>query len=145
MFAQKTSRSIAVLAGILALALGAGTAAAQDPAGFGKALFVENCAVCHGATGAGDGPVGQLLRKQPRNLTHLAKDANGVFLFSEIYQAINGRRSIQGHGSSEMPVWGDHFLAKALPNTVHPGIKAEEIVQGRILALVYYLQTIQSR
>ncbi len=34
-------------------------------------------------------------------------------------------------------------MIEAGPNTFHPGVDAEEIVQGRILSLVYYLQTIQ--
>jgi mono/diheme cytochrome c family protein len=145
MFAQKTSKLIAVLAGILALALGAGTTAAQGVIDRGEAQYMRLCAVCHGPTGVGDGPIGQLLAQKPRNLTALAKDSNGIFLFSEVYQAINGRRGIRGSGAAEMPIWGDYFLAEALPNTIHPGIVAEEVVQGRILSLVYYLQTIQTR
>jgi len=42
-----------------------------------------------------------------------------------------------------MPIWGNIFLAEALPKTIHPGVNAEEIVQARILNLVYYLQSIQ--
>ena len=42
-----------------------------------------------------------------------------------------------------MPVWGDLFMTEALPKTVHPGVSADAIVQGRILALVYYIQSIQ--
>jgi hypothetical protein len=42
-----------------------------------------------------------------------------------------------------MPIWGDLFLEEALPATVHPGVSAEDVVQGRILALTYYLQSIQ--
>lgn len=115
---------------------------AQDT-GFGKASYDNNCAVCHGADGAGDGMVAELFSQKPRNLRTLAADNNGAFPFSEVYQSINGRRDIQGHGSSEMPIWGAYFLADALPKTVHPGVEAEEIVQGRILSLVYYLQSIQ--
>ncbi|NNE80868.1 MAG: cytochrome c [Silicimonas sp.] len=120
----------------------AGTAQAQETT-FGKASFDRNCAVCHGANGAGDGIVAELFEQRPRNLRSLAKDNNGVFPFSEVYQAINGRRDIRGHGSSEMPIWGDLFSEEALPMTFHPGVSAEELVQGRILSLVYYLQSIQ--
>src|SRR5271166_2293321 len=35
----------------------------------GKALYESQCAVCHGARGAGDGSVVHLLRKQPGDLT----------------------------------------------------------------------------
>ena len=120
----------------------AGAAEAQETE-FGKASYERNCAVCHGSEGAGDGLVAELFAQKPRNLKKLAADNNGAFPFSEVYQAINGRRDIRGHGASEMPIWGEYFAAEALPKTVHPGVDAEEIVQGRILSLVYYLQSIQ--
>ena len=126
-----------------ALGLAAAMPAAAQEVDFGKASFDQNCAVCHGPDGAGDGMVAELFSQKPRNLKSLAAANNGEFPFSEVYQAINGRRDIQGHGDSEMPIWGNIFVADALPKTVHPGISAEEVVQGRILALVYYLQTIQ--
>jgi mono/diheme cytochrome c family protein len=109
----------------------------------GEALFGENCAVCHGPAGAGDGQMAEFFAQKPRNLQTLAKENNGAFPFSEVYQSIDGTRAIGGHGSSEMPVWGDLFMVEASPHTVHPGVDADEIVQGRILALVHYLQTVQ--
>ncbi len=129
-----------VLAGLVASI--SVTANAQEVE-FGKASFERNCAVCHGPSGAGDGPVAELFAQRPRNLKTLAKDNGGAFPFSEVYQSINGRREIVGHGSSEMPIWGDIFLAEALPKTIHPGVSAEEVVQGRILSVVYYLESIQ--
>jgi Cytochrome C oxidase, cbb3-type, subunit III len=35
----------------------------------GKVLYENNCAVCHGTSGRGDGPVRYLLRVPPANLT----------------------------------------------------------------------------
>lgn len=125
-----------------AVVLGAGSATAQDFT-YGKRMFEENCAVCHGPVGAGDGPVAGLFAQRPRNLKLLAKDNGGVFPFSEVYQSIDGRRDITAHGNTEMPIWGDFFMAEAYPETIHPGVTADEIVQGRILGLVYYLQSIQ--
>jgi mono/diheme cytochrome c family protein len=127
---------------VSALCLAAGVAHAQSSE-YGEALFNKNCAVCHGAQGKGDGPVSMLFRDQPRNLRILAAENNGAFPFSEVYQAIDGRRNIDGHGTTAMPVWGALFEAEALPQTFHPGVEAKEIVQTRILALVYYLQSIQ--
>ncbi len=130
---------------VCAALIAAATAApvhAQD-SGYGASLFKDNCAVCHGMTGAGDGPVADLFAQRPGNLTELAKANNGAFPFSEVYQSINGRRDITAHGNTEMPIWGDLFLEEALPATVHPGVSAEDVVQGRILALTYYLQSIQ--
>lgn len=126
-----------------ALSLGAVNGALAQDTTFGESLFRTNCAVCHGETAAGDGSVAELFTKKPRNLQLLAKDNNGAFPFSEVYQAIDGRRIVQGHGDSEMPVWGDLFFAEALPDTFHPGIEPDQIVQARILALVYFLQTVQ--
>jgi mono/diheme cytochrome c family protein len=37
--------------------------------GAGKALYAEQCAVCHGARGSGDGSVVSLLHQQPKDLT----------------------------------------------------------------------------
>ena len=126
------------------LALGTLAPVAAQDSGYGANLFRQNCAVCHGGEGAGDGMVAELFAQPPKNLRILASENNGAFPFSEVYQAINGRREIRGHGDSEMPIWGDLFLAEAQPMTFHPGLEAEEVVQGRILALTYYIQTIQN-
>ncbi|MCC1491973.1 cytochrome c [Cognatishimia sp. F0-27] len=121
-----------------------GTAMAQDFS-YGASMFAENCAVCHGVEGAGDGPVAELFAQRPSNLKLIAKENNNVFPFSEIYQSIDGRRDITAHGSTQMPIWGNLLLEEAYPATIHPGVSAEDLVQGRILALVYYLQSIQER
>lgn len=111
----------------------------------GRDAFEQRCAVCHGPQGAGDGEIADLFTQPPANLRTLAARNNGIFPFSEVYQSIDGRREIAAHGTSAMPIWGDIFKIEALPKTVHPGVSGEEIVQGRILALVYYIQTLQER
>ncbi len=121
-----------------------GSAVAQDMS-FGESEFQARCAACHGPLGKGDGPVAILMKRTPSDLTQLAADNSGHFPFSEVYQAIDGRREIAGHGTRDMPVWGDYFYERALPATRHPGIDAQEMVQARILSLVYYLQTVQGR
>ncbi len=49
-----TRNTVLVMAGLVALTLAAGTAAAQTPAAApdGAQLYARNCASCHGATGA---------------------------------------------------------------------------------------------
>ena len=42
-----------------------------------------------------------------------------------------------------MPVWGDVFMVEALPKEVHPGVTAKNLVEARMLALTYYIQSIQ--
>ena len=39
----------------------------------GAKVYQQNCASCHGATGAGDGPVGRTLSPPPANLAWLAQ------------------------------------------------------------------------
>ena len=39
----------------------------------GAAVYEQNCASCHGATGLGDGPVGQTLLPTPANLAFLSQ------------------------------------------------------------------------
>jgi len=39
----------------------------------GAAIYEPNCASCHGATGAGDGPVGRTLSPAPANLAWLSR------------------------------------------------------------------------
>lgn len=39
----------------------------------GAAVYEKNCASCHGATGAGDGPAGRTLSPPPANLTWLSQ------------------------------------------------------------------------
>ncbi|MBS0125461.1 c-type cytochrome [Thetidibacter halocola] len=129
-------------AGLFGLVTATTPAMAQDFT-YGQALFERNCSVCHGSDGAGGGPVAQLLTERPKNLKLLAKENNNVFPFSDVYQSIDGRREIAAHGSKQMPIWGNLFVAEAYPSTFHPGVGAEEIVQARILGLVYYLQSIQ--
>jgi len=119
-----------------------GAVKAQDFT-YGQSLFERNCAVCHGVEGAGDGPVAELFSVKPKNLRSLASDNDGAYPFSEVYQAINRRKEVAGHGTTEMPVWGDLFETEMAGKAFHPGIDPEELVQARILALVYYLQSVQ--
>ena len=54
---------------------------ADAPANPGKDLYDQNCASCHGETGAGDGPAGASLNPKPRNYKAPAADwKNGADL-----------------------------------------------------------------
>lgn len=109
----------------------------------GKMIYDDHCSVCHGDGGAGDGLVAALFDQKPKNLTSLAKLNNGVFPFESVYQAIDGRRELPAHGYSRMPIWGDFFMEQALTDRGHHPRDARAMKEGRILAIVYYLQTLQ--
>ena len=106
----------------------------------GQASFLVHCASCHGDDAKGDGPMAADLRVPPADLTRLAANNGGQFPFGDVIHTIDGRIPIKGHGGT-MPVFGALF-AKDFNPDLAPFI-GEEIVRGRILALTYYLESIQ--
>jgi mono/diheme cytochrome c family protein len=119
----------------------AGTVEAQSIE-FGQMLFEQNCAACHGAEGAGDGPVAVYIEPKPADLRKLSASNGGTYPFGRVWDSIS-KGSLSAHGTSMMPVWGDLFMEEALPKEVHPGVSAKAIVEARMMALTYYIQTIQ--
>ena len=113
----------------------------------GQREFESNCAVCHGKTGKGDGPVAQVLIQTVPDLTVLSKANGGVFPVARMYEVIDGRAAIVAHGLRDMPVWGYEYAAEAAAamrvNPDQDG-NAEALVQARILTLIEYLETLQA-
>lgn len=64
-------------------------AAEADP-DLGRSEYLDNCAICHGQSGRGDGPMSLLLTKQLPDITLLQKTNNGVFPFDYVYDTIDG-------------------------------------------------------
>ena len=137
---------------VLSLAFfGLADAAAAQDASLGAAGAVEfriSCAACHGEHARGDGPMAELLKVKPADLTQLAKHNHGAFPFLKVFETIDGRAAVKAHGSRAMPIWGDRFQAglqekfKLGSETVRKA-EIETLVRARILELIYYLQTIQ--
>jgi mono/diheme cytochrome c family protein len=138
---------------ITALALAAALAAASAPAfsqsrgkfDFGKREYDQNCASCHGATGRGDGPYKPYLTRSPTDLTMISKTNQGVFPYYQVYEVIDGRRYMPGHGPSDMPVWGADYLAKSAGDYMDVPYDPEVYVRNRILALVDYIARLQQK
>lgn len=110
------------------------TTAAGD---LGSRLFRLHCAACHGATGVGNGPLADGLRRQPPDLTKYTARNGGVFPSERLGQIIDGRH-VPSHGDREMPLWGDAF------RRTRDGLDMES-AQDRIDAIVRYLAGIQQR
>jgi mono/diheme cytochrome c family protein len=108
----------------------------SQPQVSGSLLFTNYCATCHGQRATGDGPLAAHLRKQPANLTLLARRNGGVFSPEMVARIIDGRKPLTGHGGGDMPAWGDAF-AKSAENS--------ENTAGKINALVRYLETLQQK
>lgn len=106
----------------------------------GRREYMNNCAACHGETGLGGGPIAEFLTVPVPNLTTLAADNGGVFPFDRVFTVIDGRAPLGAHGGP-MPIWGELYRAHALDVTTP--MAAESVARGRILSLVYFLQSIQ--
>jgi mono/diheme cytochrome c family protein len=106
----------------------------------GKQEYLTHCATCHGLQAKGDGPLSTILTVAPADLTQLRKKHDGEFPFWRVYKIIDGRDLVRGHGVRNMPVWGAEFLMEE-----GGGYLDEDRVIGRILGLVYYLQSIQEK
>ena len=105
----------------------------------GEFLYGIYCANCHGEAARGDGPLVTELKTRPSDLTLLSARNGGVFPFAEVYDTIDGRESVTGHGQREMPVWGFAF------QELDKDTSQEAEVAERIRQLVEYLESIQSR
>jgi mono/diheme cytochrome c family protein len=75
----------------------------------GEQSYRTYCAACHGKTAKGDGPLAKDLKVPPANLTQIAKRHNGEYPFDMVVQTIDGRKPVPGHGTQEMPAWGQAF------------------------------------
>ncbi|WP_371039312.1 cytochrome c [Rhodosalinus sp. FB01] len=117
---------------------------AEDSAiALGRSAYGALCAVCHGDDAKGGGEVAELFEVKPPDLTKLAERAGGSYPFSEVYEVIVLGMEAPGHGASEMPIWGDYFVADALEDRGVSRSDAVSIAAGRALSLTYYLETLQ--
>lgn len=131
----------------IGVALCGATAYAQQPkTDLGKREFDVNCASCHGADGRGNGPMGELLRRSPPDLTQLAKKNQGVLPMARLYDVIEGG-GVPSHGTRDMPVWGREFRAQDAEyyHEARGNYDPAALVRARILMLLEYIHRIQAR
>ena len=102
----------------------------------GRSLYRAWCRTCHGESGKGDGPMAEHLKPNPGDLTLLAQKEGGQFYFGRVTAKIDGRDKVKGHGSKDMPIWGEAFL-------VVDEEGGEEAVRDKINAIAHYLRSIQ--
>lgn len=135
---------------LLCAAAGSGYAAEAEPQ-IGADEYRASCASCHGLDGKGDGPIASILMTKPADLTVIAKNSvaqypylkAGEYPFYRVFQIIDGRTLVSGHGERTMPVWGNRYALEIGLDYGPQG--AEKAIRGRILELVYYIQSIQER
>ena len=133
----------ALLAGLVAVPL-SGYAQGTD---IGKQEYLSKCAACHGRDAKGDGPVAASLKQKVPDLTVLAKSNGGVFPFARTYDVIDGREAVAVHGPRDMPVWGTDYWEQGA-GLLRENTTPEELnsfARGRIIALIGYVSTLQSK
>lgn len=129
---------------------------AQDLVEKGRIEFMSKCAGCHGSNGKGNGPLSSKLKIKPADLTSLAKRNNGVFSPDAVAERIDGRREIEPHRNSEMPIWGCRqgpppgpqrkaYKPKPIDSLLDMPCDPEEVIQKRIWNIVEYLAQIQQK
>ena len=126
---------VAGIAGLVACAPGGGFGAQQS----GAVLFRQNCVVCHGASGAGDGAMARELPVPPANLRALAADNDGVFPAMRVMTAIYGYRGKGFEGL--MPEFGPILDS---PTVLWTSPSGQDIATpSALVTLVAYLETLQ--
>ena len=83
----------------------------------GRAFYMENCYVCHGKAGDGEGPRATFIRPKPRNFLHpdARRTLNRPTLLKAIYN---------GKVGTVMPAWGKVLSEQEIANV------AEFVFQG---------------
>ena len=148
---MKCTKTLAVLAGAGLVVITPLLATAQQQSvDIGKREFDSNCAVCHGASGKGDGPYMRFMAFKGTgvsDLTLIARRNGGTFPFQKVYETIDGTQELEIHGSRDMPIWGRDYLRQARDayRDYEGPYGAEVYVRSRILALTDYLNRIQVR
>jgi len=63
----------------------------------GQTIYAEKCALCHGASGKGDGPGAAALEPKPRNHTE------GAYMNAQTNEQLH---EVIKNGKGQMPAWG---------------------------------------
>ncbi|MDU8912819.1 cytochrome c [Aestuariicoccus sp. MJ-SS9] len=105
----------------------------------GARFFAENCALCHGRAGQGDGTLAEDLPVAVPDLTTLAARNGGDFPEAAVMAQIHGYPG--RHHSSVMPEFGPRMAGRVAEWTAPSGKVIATPVA--LLELVDYLKTIQ--
>ena len=131
-------RRIAMFASV-GLVLLAGAASGAESMKPGQADYLRYCASCHGDEGKGDGIVAGFMTPKPTDLTQLTKAHGGTYPLVAVRESIDGRKQIQAHGSSEMPVWGEVF------STEKAMAQHDAHVRGKVQGIASFVGTLQAK
>ncbi len=106
----------------------------------GQALYTENCAMCHGPTGRGDGMLSGSLKDKPVDLTRISRRNGGAFPRAEVMSQIDGYTRGQ-LGDDNMPEFGLLLKGPTIPVDAGDGVMTP--TPRPLAALMEYLESIQ--
>lgn len=106
----------------------------------GRALFMENCAICHGADAKGDGPMARSLADAPPDLTLIALREKGAFPRARVLSTIDGYTKTD-MGGADMPEFGALLDGDLIPFDTGDGIMTP--TPRKLIALLEYIESIQ--
>ncbi len=95
--------------------------------------------------GTGDGPNKPYLTRSPTDLTTLAKANGGVLPVNRLYESIEGTLTVPGHGTRDMPTWGNEYRIQAAEYYIDTPYDSGGVVRARILALIDYISRLQAK
>lgn len=138
--ASVLSGATVALAVLVGLAACAPTKAMRTDATRGQALFMDQCAACHGADAKGAGTASLGLGVAPPDLTGISRTNGGVFPRDRVMSIIDGyyRRE---HFNDPMPVFGEQDLGP-LVQVEENGISTP--IPADLIALATYLESVQA-
>jgi mono/diheme cytochrome c family protein len=106
----------------------------------GKELFHQHCSACHGYDGKGLGSMydpnsaDKSRRVPPADLTVMSQQNAGKFPEDRVRDAIYNKKPIPGHGTPDMPAWGNVFYnQKSNPQRL----------EARVRDLTAYIESLQ--
>lgn len=104
----------------------------------GATIFKNNCAVCHGLEGRGNGPASKALNRRVPDLTDLSHRNGGAFPSVHVRTTIMfGADDLPpAHGSKTMPIWGPIF---------HEIEFDQDLGNVRLKNITKYLESIQRK
>lgn len=107
----------------------------------GRALFMENCAVCHGTDAKGDGAMARAMETAPPDLTLISVRNGGMFPVVKVLSTIDGytKTSLSGPG---MPEFGALLEGDLVPLDTGDGVLTP--TPRKLVALLEYIESIQA-
>lgn len=111
----------------------------------GMLEYENQCGVCHGPKGRGDGPLAGVLNQKVPDLAVLQKNNNGQLPVQALYDIIEGTKFVRAHGDRAMPIWGKRLNDQA-GFFLGQGASAaarQKFVRQRINALIGYVGKLQ--